>query len=354
MWRKGFIRVAFIFIILGTAWAQELDWKLQTWIPRDHGIAMSVVWALDGQGYRLYAGTTENGIFISEDDGRTWLPTSFDKSVSTLTVNGNTVYAGTWSQGVFRSDNAGVTWKPIRDGLRFQESDGERYYGEVRRILIMDDEIINVMYHRGSYTSTDRGETWHDVSDEWLRGDSIYSMTEFDGYLWSAVSVSEMFRSPDNGQTWVTIVGFERGRVNDWAALDGRLYVAGQRGVGRWNETTQTWEYPMNGLPTGRFRHPSDPPFVFSFAVRGGRLFAGLDDHGVYVFDSQSETWSSVGLEGLSVYSLLSHGEALYAGTKEDGIYRAEIKVVPSVSVQPQGKAVTMWARVKRDALKRD
>ena len=350
MWTRGFIRIAFIFIIMGTAWAQKPGWRLETWIPLDGGMTMSYVLALEEQGHRLYAGTAEKGIFISEDDGRTWLPTSFDKSTTTLTINGDTVYAGTWTQGVFRSDDAGKTWKPIRDRLRFEDVNGDRYYGEVRRILIMDDKIINVMYHGGTYTSTDRGETWHDVSNEWLVGNSIYSMTAFGGYLWSAISIGEMLRSPDNGQTWEQIAFFERRRVNDWAVLDGRLYVAGQEGTGRWNETTQTWEYPMNGLSTGRFQHPDDSPFVFSFAVQGGRLFAGLDTHGVYAFDSQSETWSSVGLEGLSVYSLLSHG-ALYAGTTEGGIYRAEIQVLPSV--QPRGKAVTTWARVKRDALAR-
>ncbi|MBI1923577.1 PQQ-binding-like beta-propeller repeat protein [Candidatus Poribacteria bacterium] len=348
MWTRGFIRIAFIFIVAGTAWAREPGWRLETWIPLDGGMTMSYVWVLEGQGHRLYAGTSENGLFISEDDGRTWLPTSFNQSTTTLTINGDTVYAGTWSRGIFRSDDAGVTWKPIRDGLRFQDLDGDLFYWEVRRILIMDDKIINVMYHGGTYTSTDRGETWHDISKEWLGGNSIYSMTAFGGYLWSAISIGQMLRSPDKGQTWGQIAHFDRGRVNDWAVVDGRLYLAGEQGVGRWNETIQTWEYPMNELPTGRFQNPNDPPFLYSFAVVGGYLFAGLDDHGVYAFDSQSETWSSVGLEGLSVYSLLSHGAALYAGTKDD-IYRADIQVLPSV--QPRGKAVTTWARVKRDAL---
>ena len=120
--------------------------------------------------------------FVSEDGGNSWFPTSFNDPVSTLTVNRDTIYVGTWGQGVFRSDDAGLTWKSIRNGLRFHEfEDGTRHYGEVHRILITDNNIINVMYHNGTYTSTDRGETWHDISKEWLVGNSIYSMTEFDG-----------------------------------------------------------------------------------------------------------------------------------------------------------------------------
>ena len=322
MQTRRLIKVVVAVFVVGTSAGLKPVWGVNNWIQLDDGVAMESVISLAAHGFRLYAGS-DNGVFVSEDGGSSWSPTSFNDSVTTLTVDGDTIYAGTWGQGVFRSDDAGMTWKPIRNGLRFHEfQDGTRYYGEVRRILITDNNIINVMYHNGTYTSTDRGETWHDISAEWLQGDSIYSMTEFGGYLWSAVSTGRMLRSPDRGKTWEQIRYFDNDRVNDWAVLNGRLYVAGQAGVGVWNETTQTWEYPMARLPTGAFGDPNEPPHVFTFAVQGGRLFAGLHTHGVYVFDSQSETWSAAGLEGRSVYSLLSQGSALYAGTAEDGIYR--------------------------------
>ena len=231
------------------------------------------------------------------------------------------------------------------DGLRTYESGR---YGAVRRILIMFDEIINVMYHRGTYVSNDRGETWHDISEEWRTGDSIYSMTEFDGYLWSAISVDGMYRSSDNGRTWEWLPNFVLGRVNDWAVLHNRLYVAGWKGIGRWDEKTRTWEYLTEGLPTGNSRGPADPPWVYNLAVHSGRLFAGLHTRGVYVFDTLSESWSSAGLNELSVYALLSHNSALYAGTK-DGVYCTAIS-----KVHPHAKAVTTWARVKQTAHPKD
>ena len=200
MWTRYFMRTAFILILAITTLTPELDADLGTWIQLDDGMTMDDVRMLDAWEDRLYAGT-DNGIFISQDHGYTWHATSFKGPSSTITVNGNTVYAGTWDQGVFRSDDAGKTWKPKRDGLRFQDLDGERYYGEVRRILVTRDKIINVMYHGGTYTSTDWGETWGDVSEEWWDGNSIYSMTEFKGYLWSALSITGMHRSLDHGQT---------------------------------------------------------------------------------------------------------------------------------------------------------
>ena len=321
MQTRRLIQAAVAVLVVGTVTGLKPVWGVNKWIQLDDGVAMKSVTSLAAYGSRLYAGSS-NGVFISIDGGNSWSPTSFNDPVSTLTVDGDTVYAGTWYHGVFRSDDAGLTWKPIRDGLRFEEHDGEIYYGGVRHILITDNNIINVMYHNGTYTSTDRGETWHDISTEWAGGDSIHSMTEFDGHLWSAVSSSSMARSPDSGKTWEPLYRFDYGHVYDWAALNGRLYVGGYGGVGVWNEITRTWEYPMAGLPIGN-RHQSDAlPYVLRLAVQGDRLFAGLrHKHGVYVFDLQSETWSSAGLEGRTVSSLLSHGSALYVGTEEDGIY---------------------------------
>ena len=345
MQTRGLLRVAVTVIVVGTVVGLNRAWGENNWIQLDDGIAMESVTSLAAHGFRLYAGS-DNGVFVSEDGGNSWSPTSFNDPVSTLTVDRDTIYVGTWTQGVFRSDDAGLTWKPIRNGLRFHEfQDGTRHYGEVRHVLITDSHTINVMYHNGTYTSTDRGETWYDISEEWLAGNSIYSMTEFDGSLWSAISIGSMLRSPDSGKTWEWLRGFDYGRVNDWAVLNGRLVVAGQAGVGVWNERAQNWEYPVIGLPIGHPGRPNDPPYVSTFSVHEGRLFAGLRTHGVYIFDLQLGTWSPTGLKERSVYSLLSHGSGLYAGTAEDGIYYlAKVRTIsPQEGSVEGGESITVF-----------
>ena len=340
---RALMPIAFILLVTTSGLAQESAERTETWIKLFEGMNREWVSVLEAGENRLYAGTSER-IFVSQNDGRSWYTVAFKDLVTAITADGETVYLGTRTQGVFRSDDAGLTWKPIRDGLQTYDNGT---YGEVRRILLMPDQIINVMYHKGTYVSNDRGETWLDVADIWEGRwtDSIHFMAEFDGFLWSAISISSMRRSPDNGRTWEHVRQYETSHVTDWAVLNNRLYIAGSDGIGRWNEETRDWEYPMQGLPTGHRYDPDAPPSVLSLAVHDGRLFAGLKRHGVYVFDARADTWGSVGLDGLWGYALLSYKSSLYAGTN-DGLYSAVID-----RVQPHGKTVTTWGRVKQGAL---
>ena len=85
-------------------------------------------------------------------------------------------------------------------------------------------------------------------------------MTEFDGYLWAYAHSHEIYRSPDNGESWDLVpqhddvknipVSKDRySEINRWAVLDDRLYVAASDAFGRWNEGEFMWENLNEGLP---------------------------------------------------------------------------------------------------------
>ena len=223
-----------------------------------------------------------------------------------------------------------------------------------------------------TYTSADRGEKWHDVSDEWkvrqreapdwIFGHDIDLIAEFDGYLWAA-TWSHILRSPDNGQTWEYASTGNEGFVwpTDWAVFNDRLYIAGEenyfgrnrleKGFFARYEGARHWEVLTKGLPPHDVETTEfyGVPMVLrthltnieSLAVNRGRLFTGLRRRGVWLFNERSEMWISAGLVGVDIRSLTSHQSDLFAGTK-DGIYRASI---PTVNVY--NKLVTTWGAVK-------
>ena len=343
--------------------APDADAAVQAeWIQL-YGTEGLEVYLLETDGRRLFA--AGNGVYISLDNGDTWRLTNLKNiSCRAIAAGPNSAYVGTAFSGVFRSDSHGVIWQPKNNdiGRVVRRAGNELGPPIVEQILVTSSgAVIVVGYHTGTYISHNQGDTWHSVYDEWVYpgnkehnnpdwhfGDSIWSMTEFDGYWWAAYSNSSaLFRSPDKGATWELLPNaipgnlYEYGRVTDWAVVDDRLYVAGYEGFGRWNETHQVWDRLSQGLRTdysnGRIRR---------LAVNRGRLFAGTAS-GVYMFDERSETIIPAGLQEFGIGDLASHQSDLYvtayAKGELSGIYRASIS-----AVQPYNKAATTWGAIKR------
>ncbi len=374
IWTQIFMRTAVIFLVTMTMPANESDANIHAeWTQLTVGQPMDRVRVLETDGFRLYAAAgirAESGLYISRDNGYTWNPTELNHSVNTIAIDQNTLYAGGDSHGVFRSDNLGDTWKPINNGIRTINVDnGEIRLPYIKQILVISSgTVVAVGYHSGTHISTDRGDTWDDVTlawkvgqrvaPDWIIGDSIWSMTEFDGYLWAVYSSTSrsIFRSTDNGQTWEYTREQKYGQIADWSVLNGRLYAGTRNGLARWNEAQPAWEYFSEGLPVLSIGATAS---IKSLTVYRGRLFAGLYDHagaegGVYMFDDRIDTFVPAGLQGSSVSVLISHQSELYAATyalherqagtvhTPQGIYRATI-----LTVQPFGKAATTWGAIK-------
>ena len=315
------------------------DWEFILWTPDD-----PVVLASDGG--RLYAGTGR-GVYFSLDDGSSWRAGNLKRGVLAIGAGPDAVYAETWLRGVHRSDTGGNTWQTINRGLTVFDHDGDvaPFRSHIQQILVTSSGmVVAVGYHTGVYTSRDRGDIWHNISLDWNDIDiaaSIFSIAEFDGYLWVGHSDSRAMRSADEGATWENIPYWredsiaEFNRINDWAVLDNNLYVAGRDGFGRWREDDLKWDNLRHGLPT--------TPYLDHLAVHRGRIFAGSRFHGIWMFDAGFETWRSAGLQDSGITGLVSHGSYLYAGTRE-GIYRASVSIV-----QPHGKAATTWGALKTE-----
>ena len=317
--------------------------------------ASDVVSSLASDGQRLFADLPD-GVSFSLDEGESWRPGEPAVSARQIVIGQGAVYALSWDQGVYRSDTRGNTWHPKNDGLIIEQYDGSLHLPPIRQLLVTSSGML-ITVGAKSHISHNRGDIWGDVSLKWKIpktpdtpeiniGDDIVSIYEFDGYLWAAHGESaegefKAFRSPDEGETWEMLPNsdvddiVQFGRINDWATLDDKLYVAGQYGFGRWNEAELKWDNLSQGLP-----HKA---YVSGLVVHSNRIFAAIDvfPWGVWIFHERSEMWRPAGMQRTLVYTLVSHQSDLYVGTAY-GIYRASIPVI-----QPYGKALTTWGGIK-------
>ena len=75
------------------------------------------IYSLAMNGSNIFAGTG-SGVYYSNDNGTTWTHSSLNNElVYSLAVNGNNVFAGTELHGVFVSSNNGVSWVQKNEGL---------------------------------------------------------------------------------------------------------------------------------------------------------------------------------------------------------------------------------------------
>src|SRR5581483_11596053 len=191
----------------------------------------------------FYIGTAGGGVWKTTDAGRTWQPT-FDTmpaaSIGAITIapsNPSVIYAGSGQvaarydvaagNGMYRSDDAGKTWQHI--GL-----DESKHIGRV----IVDPHdantlLVGVLGHyfgpnkeRGVYRSTDGGKTWKqtlfvdadtgvvDLAADPSNPNIVYAAAwqvrnypRLSYFQPNAGPGSGLYKSTDGGVTWKRISG---------------------------------------------------------------------------------------------------------------------------------------------------
>lgn len=196
-----------------------------------------------GKPDTFYIGTAGGGVWKTTDAGRTWQPT-FDTmpaaSIGAITIapsNPSVIYAGSGQvaarydvaagNGMYRSDDAGKTWQHI--GLAESKHIGR---------IIVDPQnantlLVGVLGHyfgpnkeRGVYRSTDGGKTWKqtlfvdadtgvvDMAADPSNPNVVYAAAwQVRNYPWlsyfqpNAGPGSGLYKSIDGGVTWKRISG---------------------------------------------------------------------------------------------------------------------------------------------------
>ena len=218
------------------------------------------------------------GIFKFEDSGRFVIIDTL--AISPFFDTDSTLLIGT-SKGIFRSTDRGDTWQKVIRGIPgYQELNP---HVPVNALAISpnfdSDSTLFAVTGRGTFRSTDRGDTW------WEVGQGLSSANAFsdvalspsfgsDDTLFMA-NKSSLFGSTDRGDTWRKVYDYCTGCRNHppWVALspnfasDNTLFTSKVRGgVFRSTNRGDTWQKVSLGLPDTEL-----PDFVFflSFSSDG-------------------------------------------------------------------------------------
>ena len=275
----------------------------------------------------LYVATASGGLWRSANAGTTWSPLFDNQPVSTFgslaiaPSNPSVIWVGTgeqnnrqstsWGNGVYRSDDAGRTWRHL--GLEHTRHIGRVLVHpsnpDVAYVAALGD-LWAPSRERGVFKTSDGGRTWeHVLVVDTLTGVVDLEMDPSDPDVLYAAAYqrlrrawgfngggpgSGIFKTSDGGRTWRRIEaglpGGDKGRIGlAIAASNGRVLNAIVEhatggGVFRSEDAGETWSRvnPMNPRPmyySHIFIDPSNDRRVYVLAVPfyksedGGRTF---------------------------------------------------------------------------------
>jgi photosystem II stability/assembly factor-like uncharacterized protein len=250
-----------------------------------------------GNPAHYFVGVASGGVWKTVNNGITWTPV-FDNegsySIGTVTLdpkNPSTVWVGTgennsqrsvnWGDGIYRSDDAGRTWHNL--GLKDSQ--------HIARIVI-DPRDSNVVYvasqgplwspggDRGVFKTTDGGKTWKNV----------LTISEYTGVTDIAIDPS----NPDR----LLAASYQRQR-HQWTLIDGGPESA----IYKSDDAGATWKRIRAGLPAGDLGRigisfsPAQPRLVYA------KIEAANNQSALYRSTDSGESWEKrAAFEGTPMY----------------------------------------------------
>jgi photosystem II stability/assembly factor-like uncharacterized protein len=305
-------------------------------------------------GGNIYVFDQHSGLYITTDDGNSWLLTSnqfLNGQLYSLSSAGSTLYAGTYS-GVSASNNNGGSWTTDtvgmgdaliygfctngttlyaagmdstgRFGAVYVSSDGAASWTSIGTfysipaILAVSGPKLLMAYNSPQsavLSTTDNGAHW--IADTaGMVPQSIYALLDDGPYVFAAGYLA-VYRSTDHGSSWSIansgLVGHhvialaQSGTVLIAGTMEGLIFRSTDSGSS-WNPTTVSFS------PT-----PS-----MQFSVSGNTVFAATDSSGVFRSSDQGATWKNVNPGGeifARTTSVCSGDSNIFVGVPGLGVF---------------------------------
>lgn len=206
------------------------------------------VWTVAVSETILYAGTGNDGVFLSTNDGTSWdrIDSGYFtyRTIKTLIANGKNIYVGT-DDGIYRSTDGGISWTEENSGITNTQ---------IKALAIIGSNIFAGTVGGGIFRSTDNGSSWVSINSG-LNNDTVHTIIVIGGNLFAGTS-DGIYHSSDNGSNWEDVGSRLTNRfIRALTFNETYLYAGGWSGV---------WKRPLAQIVTSVLPSVGQIPNKFS------------------------------------------------------------------------------------------
>ena len=254
----------------------------------------------------------------------------------------NTLYVGTSDEGIFKSEDGGGTWEklsgiehPRVTAVAVSPTDGAVYAGTEPSALFVSHDGGGSWRELEGMRNLPSAPTWSFPPRPWTSHVRAIALSHADpDFVVAGIELGGVVRSADGGETWQDQRPGAQADCHSLFAHPGAselLYEAGGGGFAQSSDFGESWEGADGGMDLhyvwGLAADAEDPSLVYASAASGpGRAHGRGSSNATIYRRSGNERWQPV-LEGLSAfpYALCQDPEApgvLYAGLGDGTILR--------------------------------
>jgi photosystem II stability/assembly factor-like uncharacterized protein len=215
-------------------------------------------------GDTLLVGTT-NGIFQSTSNEQDWTETGLNKNVMRITSMGDTLYAGTWDDGIHESTDDGVNWSYVG---------GKETLKSLVKFISANNVLFAVTYPNKIFKSTDNALTWVQIDVELDGLNAVRDLIAVGNDLY-VIAGCYVHKSTDNAESWERL---DNSYLSNGCSLrslyyDGQaIYMGTYEKVYKSTDGGSTWQ-----------KIGGDIYDVWNFLTISNYIFAGTN-YGLFVY----------------------------------------------------------------------
>ncbi len=320
----------------------------ETWTDVDSTLPSNLISSLAFFHSSILAAVYNEGIYMSNDTGRTWTPMGFSgANIISITTKGNNIFVGTDIDGIYFSRDTGNTWSRYGtdypyfglvdlaaayqmifvDSVLFATTiDGvfacndslsiwnyrspglpSGYYNTSTITSISTSLFVGMNYN--VYSSSDYGLNWT-ISGTGIPDRHTQSLENVGGYLLAGNNYDGVYRSSDNGLTWEhSNTGISDCTISKIELSNNQLFVLSNTELYRSdNSGTDWWKLSNYDIQKG----------ANDFIIEDSTIYLGCNAYpftAMYKSTDLGNTWNSLGLDSVISISIYKYGNKLFNGT---------------------------------------